>query len=192
MCYYISIVKKGGVNQCSSKRNLVPTLKGELIPMKQKMKIYINYLDNKVDFMPTSEDEYYEEIKRHMEDGWRQAIIDDEISQDIILHYFLNKGWSIDKVLVDKHNSKLNMKELYSATSLADYISEAKRDRGFIALILKELSHLEKHGFYIDSVSLSMKDEMIEFKPNGVCEFTEGSADDILDIVGNYLLKGED
>ena len=160
--------------------------------MKQKMKVYINYLDNKVDFMPTSQDEYYEEIKRHMKDGWRQVIINDEISQDIILHYFLNKGWSIDNVSVIKHNGELDMKELYMVNSLADCIEEAKRDRGFLALIVRELSRLEKHGFYIDSVLLSMKDEMIEFTPNGVCEFTEGSADDILDIVGNYLLKGED
>jgi len=140
--------------------------------------------------MPTSQDEYYEEIKRHMEDGWRQVIINDEISQEIILHYFLNKGWSIDKVSAIKHNGELDTNELYMVNSLNGYIEESKRDRGFLILIMRELSRLEKHGFYKSLVSLSMKDEMIEFTPNGVCVFTEGSADDILDIVGNYLLKG--
>lgn len=155
------------------------------------MKVYINYLDDKVDFMPTSQDKYYEEIKRHKKNGWGQVIIDDEISRDIILHYFLNKGWSIDKVFVTKHNDELDMNEFYMVNSLADYISEVKRDRGFLALIMRELSRLENHGFSISSVSLSMKDEMIEFTPNGVCEFTDGSADDILNIISDYLLRGE-
>lgn len=154
-----------------------------------EMKLYIHYEKEKVEFKATSEDNYYNEIQSIMKDGWRQVIVSDEITREIIIHYFLNKKWNIDEILVQRYN-EVNIPHITS--SLTNAIAKCKEDRGYLAIIMEELEDLYENEFTPHRLVLSKNSETIEISPNGICKFTDNSPDDILQIVHNYLLREEE
>lgn len=125
-------------------------------------------------------DSYYGLISRESEKGNYQFIITSDILSDVILKYVINNKY--DLVSVETDNPGVNV-------NLVDYCSKMVEERGYLALVMLQLSKEEVMTY---NITLQKFDEIITIKSKGIVSTNTIVDQDLLNTMINSYLGVKD